>query len=197
MVICFVICSGWPCPTISSSRYSIRAPVSPAVSPFLATLTDSSQLHDNTTTLSPALATLTRHPMRKSFVCHSCKKHGGVEQASACFPFLNPVANVPEFLHVSAAPKVRQDVPAPSLPSPLPPNPVSPLAATLTKLPVTIDPKPLTESLKPLDATLIRKRGAGHGWRSLESHPPTALVPSLLPYFFTSSRSILQYTASF
>jgi hypothetical protein len=53
------------------------------LSPFPATLTRSSQLHDNTTTLSPAFATLTDHPRHKAFVWHSCKKHprwGAVEQ---------------------------------------------------------------------------------------------------------------------
>jgi 3-oxoacid CoA-transferase subunit A len=39
--------------------------------------------------------------------------------------------------------------------------------------------------------------GGGWGWHPLGSRRPTALVTSLLPYFFTSSRSILQYTASF
>ncbi len=200
MVIFFVICSGWPLPTISSSRYSLRAPDSPLVSPFFAALTDSSQLHDNTATLSPAFATLTPCVKHKFFVCHSYKKHRGwgkVEQASACFPFLNPVALDPEFPHLSVAPNVRQDVDTSFLLAPLPPHPLSPLAATLTKRPVTVDPKPLTESLKPLNATLTRKRGPGPGWRPPGSRRPTAHVPSLLPYFFTSSRSILQYTASF
>src|ERR1700726_4983460 len=160
MVLYYVICSGWPFPTNYSSRYSFRAPVFLSVSPSFATLTNSSQLHDNTTTLSPAFATLTRRVKHKSFVCHSYKKHrgwGSVEQASACFPFQNPAALDPEFQHLSAAPNVRQDVATSFLLAPLPPNPLSPLAATLTKRPVTIDPRPLTESLKRLDATLTRK----------------------------------------
>ena len=200
MVLYYVICSGWPFPTNSSSRHSLRALDSPLVSPFFATLTNSSQLHDNTTTLSPAFAALTRRVKPKSFVCHSYKKHRGwgvVEQASACFPFLNSVANDPEFLHLSAAPNVQQDVATSFLLAPLPPNPLSPVEATLTKRSVTVDSKPLPKSLKPLDATLTRKWEGGYGWRPLRSRRSTALATLLLPYFFTSSRSILQYTASF
>ena len=185
MVLYYVICSGWPFPTNSSSRYSLRALDSPLVSPFFATLTNSSQLHDNTTTLSPAFAALTRRVKPKSFVCHSYKKHRGwgvVEQASACFPFLNSVANDPEFLHLSAAPNVQQDVATSFLLAPLPPNPLSPVEATLTKRSVTVDSKPLPKSLKPLNATLTRKWGAGPGWRPLGSRCPTALVTSLLLY---------------
>ena len=50
---------------------------SPSVTPFPATLTGHRQLAENTTTLSPAVATLTRRVKHKSFVCHSYKKHPG------------------------------------------------------------------------------------------------------------------------
>jgi hypothetical protein len=46
--------------------------------PLSATLTDTLQLHENKTILSPAFATLTRFVKHKSFVCHSYKKHRGV-----------------------------------------------------------------------------------------------------------------------
>jgi hypothetical protein len=45
---------------------------------LLATLTRNAQLTENKSTLSPFPATLTRRVRPKSFVCHSCKKHGGV-----------------------------------------------------------------------------------------------------------------------
>jgi hypothetical protein len=48
-----------------------------SLSPFAATLTDSSQLIENPATLSPAFATLTSRVKHKSFVCHSYKKHRG------------------------------------------------------------------------------------------------------------------------
>ena len=192
MVLYYVICSGCPLPTIFSSRYSLRAPISPAVSPFFATLTNSPQLHDNATTLSPAFATLARRVIAKSFACHSCKKHrgwGAVEQASACFSFLNPAANDPGSLHLSAAPNVRQDVASSLLLAPLPHDPLSPLDATLTKRSVTIDSKPLAKSLKPLDATLTRNGGRGVA-RSERAPTMTGpgLVISLYLYFFTSLR---------
>ena len=47
------------------------------VSLFPATLIDSLQLTENSTTLSPVFATLTRLVKHKSFVCHSYKKPGG------------------------------------------------------------------------------------------------------------------------
>lgn len=95
MLVYSVIRSGCRFPTISSSRYALRAPVSPAVSPLFAALTNSPQLHDNTTTLSPAFGTLTCGVRPKSFVCHSCKKHRGGGQwnrLQTCFPFRNAVA---------------------------------------------------------------------------------------------------------
>ena len=48
------------------------------VSPFLATLTDFSQLIENTGLLSPLFATLTSYVARNSFVCHSYRKVPGV-----------------------------------------------------------------------------------------------------------------------
>ena len=67
----------------------------PWLSPFPATLTDRSQLTENSATLSPLSATLTDTVDHNPFVCHSYKKHGGwrraivnffVAQTSACAP---------------------------------------------------------------------------------------------------------------
>jgi hypothetical protein len=38
----------------------------------------------------------------------------------------------------------------------------SPLSATLTDMPLSVDSKRLTEKLNPLDATLTKNRGRGH-----------------------------------
>jgi hypothetical protein len=51
--------------------------VSSPASPFPATLASHLQIAENKTTLSPAVATLTDCVKHKSFVCHSCTKHGG------------------------------------------------------------------------------------------------------------------------
>ncbi len=47
------------------------------LSPFATTLTSFLQLIENTTTLSPAFATLASCVKHKPFVCHSYKKEGG------------------------------------------------------------------------------------------------------------------------
>jgi hypothetical protein len=62
------------------STFSSRSHSRPAarLTPFLATLTDSSQLAENAATLSPFPATLTRHVNHNPLVCHSYKKHPGV-----------------------------------------------------------------------------------------------------------------------
>ena len=49
----------------------------PSLSPFPATLTSPLQPLENTATLSPAFATLTRHVNHNPFVCHSYAKHPG------------------------------------------------------------------------------------------------------------------------
>src|SRR5579859_4152559 len=49
----------------------------PSLSPFPATLTDRSQLTENSATLSPVSATLTSHVKLNPFVCRSYKKHWG------------------------------------------------------------------------------------------------------------------------
>jgi hypothetical protein len=73
-----------------------------SVSPFLATLTTSLQLTENTSTLSSAFATLTSHVNHKPFVCHSYKKHPGVGIPRGCHPessegsaFLCPLSRLP------------------------------------------------------------------------------------------------------
>jgi len=63
--------------TSSTSSTSSTSFASPSVTPFPATLTGQSQLAENTTTLSPAFATLARRVKHKSFVCHSYRKHRG------------------------------------------------------------------------------------------------------------------------
>jgi len=52
--------------------------VSSPVSPFVATLTDSSQPIENPATLSPVFVTLTSRVNPNPCVCHSYKKHPGV-----------------------------------------------------------------------------------------------------------------------
>src|SRR6476661_445549 len=47
------------------------------LTPFAATLREKSQLIENPTALSRAVATLTRHVRHNLFVCHSYKKHPG------------------------------------------------------------------------------------------------------------------------
>jgi hypothetical protein len=55
----------------------LRKNTSP-VNPFLATLVDTTQLHENKTTLSLVFSTLTRLVTHNSFVCRSYEKHPGV-----------------------------------------------------------------------------------------------------------------------
>lgn len=50
-----------------------------STSPLFANLAKPPQLHENKTTLSPAVATLTRLVNHNPFVCHSSRKHPGVE----------------------------------------------------------------------------------------------------------------------
>jgi hypothetical protein len=152
-----VIYSGCLLPTIPSSRYSLPAPDSLSVSPFLATLATSSQPHENTTTLSPAFATLTDHVTHKFFACHSCRKHPGwgwVEQALACSLFPQPGASDPELTAAPGITPALQNAP-PSATS------VSSLKSTLTEHSANVDSKPLTGSLKALDATLTKNSGGG------------------------------------
>jgi hypothetical protein len=52
-----------------------------SVSLLFASLTQSTQLDQNKTTLSPAVSTLTRHVKLNPFVCHSYRKHPGVGYA--------------------------------------------------------------------------------------------------------------------
>jgi hypothetical protein len=52
--------------------------VNSPVSPFLAALTQGSQIIENSATLSLLFATLARSVTRKSFVCHSYRKSPGV-----------------------------------------------------------------------------------------------------------------------
>ena len=56
-----------------------------SLSPFPATLTDNSQLVENSATLSLAFAALTDHVKHKSFACHSYKKHRGWGQGLRSF----------------------------------------------------------------------------------------------------------------
>jgi hypothetical protein len=56
----------------------------PFVSPFSATLTGHPELHENKTTLSLAVVTLTNPVTHNPFACHSCKKHPGVRIPSKC-----------------------------------------------------------------------------------------------------------------
>ena len=57
-----------------------------SLSPFPATLTGHTELNENKTTLSLAVATLTNPVTHNPFACHSCKKHRGVGIPSECHP---------------------------------------------------------------------------------------------------------------
>jgi len=146
-----------------------------SVSSFPATLTTSSQLHDNTTTLSPVFATLTGHVTHKSFACHSCRKHPGwgwMEQALACSLFPQSVACDPEPPSFTDAPGI-----ASALENPLPSvTSVSSLKSTRTEHSANVDSKPLTGSLKPLDATLTKNSGGGTSYKRIS-------LPRLAPVF--------------
>lgn len=61
----------------SSSNFELSTVNLPSVTPFPATLANLPQVNENKTTLSLSFATLTSHATRKSFACHSCKKHPG------------------------------------------------------------------------------------------------------------------------
>jgi hypothetical protein len=71
-----------PPPLLSSasapSLATTRSPQPAPLTPFFATLTASPQLAENSPTLSPAFATLTRPVTPKSCVCHSYRKSPGV-----------------------------------------------------------------------------------------------------------------------
>ena len=77
--------------TLTGNR--CKASKSAPVSPFLATLTDTSQLVENKGVLSPVFATLTRYVTRKSFACHSYRKHLGVGES----PFVARCSRAREF----------------------------------------------------------------------------------------------------
>src|SRR5579859_2209014 len=63
---------------LSTFRQEIRSSLATApLTPFPATLSAESQLIENPATLSPVVATLTRHLHLNPFVCHSYKKHPG------------------------------------------------------------------------------------------------------------------------
>jgi len=63
------------------------------VSPFPATLTDDSQLTENSATLSPVPATLTSRVNPNPFVCHSYRKHPGAHPSRQIFSFGNLTTN--------------------------------------------------------------------------------------------------------
>jgi len=76
----------WPLSLSASCRPLLRSgcaflrPLSQSravLSPFPATPTGQLQLAENTTTLSPVVATLTGRVTHNPFVCHSYKKHPG------------------------------------------------------------------------------------------------------------------------
>jgi hypothetical protein len=71
-------------PVQINPRRSARTqlPTRPLVSPFLATLTGTAQLHENKTTLSLVFATLARLVAHSPFVCHSYEKHPGSHLSS-------------------------------------------------------------------------------------------------------------------
>jgi len=69
-------------PTFSSPDlcpFNFKLSTVNCLSPFLATLTDEPQLTENPATLTPVSATLTSRVKVNPFVCHSYKKHLGVE----------------------------------------------------------------------------------------------------------------------
>jgi hypothetical protein len=164
--------SGCPFPTSLSSQSHLFTPGLPS-NPSCLSLSPSypsSCCFDsqNSMSVSPFPATLTNHISRKSFACHSCKKHpgwGSGEQALACSPDTQPLTldpRSPSFAaHLGAAPAL--------LSAPLPVTSLSSLKSTPTKYPAGADSKPLTESLKPLDATFTKNSGEGTSskWNNL------------------------------
>jgi hypothetical protein len=120
MVLSSVISSGCPFPTSPSSQSHFCNLRLVSVSPFPATLTSSSQLHENTTTLSPAFATLKDLATHNSFACHSYRKHpgwGSVEKASACFLCPQLLTSDPQFPRFVVRPGITPPFLAPP-PSP-------------------------------------------------------------------------------
>src|SRR4029077_7822549 len=151
-----------------------------SLSSFPATLTTSSQLHDNTTTLSPVFATLTGHVTHKSFACHSCRKHPGwvwVEQTFAFSPFPQPVALDPESPRFTVAPGIAPAL----LNAPPSATSVSSLKSTRTGCSAYVDSKPLTGSLKSLDATLTKNPRGGTSYKRIS-------LPRLAPVFLDRQR---------
>jgi hypothetical protein len=82
---------------LSCGLSTVGCELSSPLSPLLATLMRHVQITENTATLSPFPATLTRRVKPKSFVCHSYEKHGGVGCPLPFFdrrsPFLSSVTH--------------------------------------------------------------------------------------------------------
>ena len=83
--LCALSVSAFGSPDLSSFTFIHSIVNSPSLSLFLATLTDESQLTENSATLSPVSATLTSRVKHNSFVCHSYKKYPGWEAAIVNF----------------------------------------------------------------------------------------------------------------
>ena len=121
-------------PRQTSSFHQLSTFHSVSLSPFPATLTNSVQRIENTTTLSPAFATLTRNVTRKPCICHSYEKHPGVR--------------VP--LQLSSRPR---------RPCPLAPHPIFPIEHKLDTLDTPMSPQ--TQSPHALAHTFRHTRGWG------------------------------------
>ena len=110
--LCALSVSAFGSPDLSSFTFIHSIVNSPSLSLFLATLTDESQLTENSATLSPVSATLTSRVKHNSFVCHSYKKYPG--WGSAIVNFFVAQTSVCALLRQStserSAPKDQQEL---------------------------------------------------------------------------------------
>jgi hypothetical protein len=126
----------------------------PPLTPFPATLTSNLQPVKNTTTLSPAFATLTRRVKLNSFVCHSYKKHPG--RVSAILNFFVAQTSVCALSRQSASQRSQAKdsqksknlavLPVSSLPRSCRDHRSQVTASVLSLRPVTSHQSPITKS---------------------------------------------------
>jgi hypothetical protein len=138
----------------------------PPLTPFPATLTSHLQLAVNTTTLSPALATLADRVKHKSFVCHSYKKHpgGGYILQAKIFSFGNLTTNYSPLSTISFTIRTYEKYTH------------NPFGIRTSK----------TQHLKPFRMNTYKKTGRGDTGRLTSFKPkpslsyPCALAPSIV-----------------
>ena len=135
----------------------------------------------------------------KSFACHSYENCRGV---GVFLPFWNrasekdarhacPVPDGERTQRLDGSARTLSESAA-EINSPLATSrsPLTPLSATLTKMPISVDSKGFTGKLNPLDATLTKNRGAHLSSQSLLS-PPLCSCFTASPIPGISARSLL------